>query len=127
MIAKPHASGRALCRTPEADRGPNLVRCDQEFSRLGLQQLSTPSLSLTAVTSSFFLFFLNTGRHHSFIFILLSSSMGQNTVPSKFAFPAFHGLNSTYSFPPESASIFRAGAFDLHSEGVIWLLAQGPS
>jgi hypothetical protein len=57
----------------------------------------------------------------------LSSSMGQNTVPFKSAFLAFHGLDSTYSFPLESASIFRADAFDLRSEGVIWLLAQGPS
>jgi hypothetical protein len=53
--------------------------------------------------------------------------MGQNTVPSNSAFPAFHGLDRTYLFPLESASIFRAGAFDLRSEGVIWLLAQGPS
>jgi hypothetical protein len=52
--------------------------------------------------------------------------MGQNTVPSKSAFPAFDGLDCTY-FPLESASIFRAGEFDLRSEGVIWLLVQSPS
>jgi hypothetical protein len=131
MIAKPQAPSptprSGPSPTPEwlttaKKAAPNIVRCDQKFQ---------PSQFATTFDTTYSrrlrFSFLNTARHHSSIFVLLSSSMGQNTVPSKPAFPPFHGLNGTYSFPLESASTFRTGAFDLRSEGVVWLLAHGPS
>jgi hypothetical protein len=120
MVAKLPRHGTAPSPTPK--RKPKFSS-RPKIQPLSLQHISTPSLTLTAVTFRFWVLEDTTQN----ISILLSSSMGQNTVPSKSAFPAFHGLDSTYSFPLESASIFRADAFDLRSEGVIWLLAQGPS
>jgi hypothetical protein len=116
MVAKLHTTEHA-----HSKRKPKFSSPQPKFSRSVCNTFDT--ITYSHVISCFWIL-EDTTQISSFS---LSSSMGQNTVPFKSAFLAFHGLDSTYSFPLESASIFRADAFDLRSEGVIWLLAQGPS